>query len=456
MAKVIDLRRLGEGKDEEDAEAGKPPSFLERWDDKEEEKDEEKEAPAEEEATEKEEKDAGILISESSERKGRLPGRVFWGGTGAGLAALIAVLALLSTVFARVTLILRPALEQISVEDVLVAFDTSVSKTLVSQRVLPAELFRFSRTERGEFSATGEKFVEEKARGTARIYNEFSSSPQALVATTRFLAPDGTLYRLSRAVTVPGAKVEDGKIVPQYIEAELAADTIGESGNKTGEIRLIIPGFKGSSKYEGFYGVAPAGFAGGFRGKARVVSEDDLKKAQEEITKNAYQLLERELAAKIPSEFKVTEGLRKIQISEIDAPRVNSPGERFTAGASALADVFAFRGGDVVELLKELILKGDTAKEFVSGSEDIQYQVRAVDFAKGRAEVLLRGTVKVKSVISQDELATLVAAKKEGSILEALKKRSELAEYRIAFFPPWLFKAPADTEKIKFKVENVK
>jgi len=45
------------------------------------------------------------------------------------------------------------------------------------------------------YPASGSDFVERGATGIITIYNDFSSDPQDLVATTRFETPDGKIYR---------------------------------------------------------------------------------------------------------------------------------------------------------------------------------------------------------------------------------------------------------------------
>ena len=62
-----------------------------------------------------------------------------------------------------------------------------------------------------------EKELNEKARGSLTVYNEYSSSPQTLVATTRFESPEGKIFRIEKNIVVPGAKIEEGKIIASTI-----------------------------------------------------------------------------------------------------------------------------------------------------------------------------------------------------------------------------------------------
>lgn len=367
---------------------------------------------------------------------------------------LVICVVLLSTVFAQVSVYATPKQENLELKDILILLDTSVGRVLSQQKVVPAERFEFVRTLRNDFESTGKKFVQEKARGKVKIYNRFSSSPQNLVQNTRFLTESGFLYRLPKSINVPGAKIEEGKIIPQFIEEELIADKAGGEFNVDKEVSLTIPGFKGSAKYDGFYAIAPSGFVGGFVGEARVVSKDDIKKAQEGVTKELYNEIEKEIARKVPGDFKLIDPLREIQIVSVNSPKENSLGEKFSIDAKAVGRVIAFHEKDVSELLKSVLLKDGAVREFVDGSLRLTYIVKDADFIKGRVEVVLDGTLKTKATIPADALADLIKAKKEGTIIDILKNREELLSFRIVFFPPWLFRAPSQLSKIKFRIES--
>lgn len=388
----------------------------------------------------------------SKEPSSRAIGRVspLWWGLSGGLGAVLVLGVLLSTVFARITITLKPRVDTITLQDTLILMDTSVSRFLSEQKVIPAERLEFNKKVTDEFESTGREYIEEKARGKVRIYNRFSSSPQTLVEGTRFLTDSGALYRLSKSTVIPGAKVEEGKIIPESVEVELAADKAGEEGNLGGDFTLKIPGFKGTAKYEGFYASSSGGFSGGFKGEARVVSKEDLKKAEEQVTKRLYEELQQEMARKIPFDFKVMDALREIQVNKLEAPRLNIKTDKFSVGASGRGRLIIFRESDSVAVLKEAVLKDDKTREYMDGSANLQYQIRSVDFEKGRAEAVVRGSLKAKAVVSEKELAEAIKNKKEGSMAEILKNRNELAAFSLAFFPPWLSKAPSNPLKIKF------
>lgn len=374
---------------------------------------------------------------------------LFWGIVSGGVGvAIIAIL--LSTVFARVTVMVKPRVESATVQDLSVAVDASVSRPLIAQQVIPAEVFEFSKKVLVEFSSTGKEFIEEKAKGQVELYNQFSSSPQTLVGGTRFLTETGMLFRLGKTIVIPGAKIEEGKIVPEFVGAELAADKAGEESNSGGELKLMIPGFKGTAKYGSFYAIAKSGFSGGFRGEARVVSKEDIKKSEEQATKQAFDGLKEEISRKIPSGFSLLDPLREVQITKVVSPEKGTRGDNFTTEAEARGRAIVFRESDMRDFLGEIVLKGDKTRKIVGDSFQIEYRSRSVEYDKKRANLVVRGSVKTEAVIPKEEIAPMLAGKKEGSIVEVLKGREELASFNVAFFPPWLFSAPRDTAKIRF------
>ncbi len=382
----------------------------------------------------------------------KLKSRLLWRGLFGGLGLAFFIVILLSTIFASTTITLKPRLDILTLPDTLVLLDSSVSRPLIEQRVIPAERLEFNKKMAVEFESTGREYIEEKARGKVKIYNRFSSAPQTLVGGTRFLTEAGVLYRLLKSVVIPGARIEEGKIIPEAIEVELAADKSGEEGNLNGELSLKISGFKGTAKYEGFYALASVGFSGGFRGEARVVSKDDLKKAEEQVTKQIYEALQKEMARKIPLTFKILDGLREIQITKLDAPSLNSRRDRFSVEATGGGRLLVFREGDLVALLKEIALKDDKTREYVNNSASLEYQVKNIDLEKGRAEMTVRGNLRARALISKENLAELIKNKKEGSIIEVLKNRNEIATFSIVFFPPWFSGASLNPAKIRFRM----
>ncbi|MDP3729275.1 MAG: hypothetical protein Q8R26_00765 [bacterium] len=383
--------------------------------------------------------------------KVRLPHKTYiWGGLGATLVLFV----LLTFSFASFTVSFKPKQEPLSLPSTMTALDVSVSQVMVDKKVIPAELLELSKKTVKDFTATGRKVIEDRAKGKVRIYNSFSSSPQKLVSSTRFVSDSGLLYRLPETINIPGASIEEGKIIPRYVETSLVADQAGESYNMEKEITLKIPGFKGGPKYETFYATAPNGFLGGFKGEAKVISKDDLKKSQEETSKLAYEEMKNEISKKIPPGFQTIEGLREIQVLKVVAPKENSKADQFSVEVQTRGKVMVFKKEDGDHLLKELIIKKDSSVEYIDGSAVAKYQAQNTDFEKGKSMVFLEGGIKVASKVDERDLLSMIKGQKERAVQEFLKSRTELASFNMSLFPPWRTSVPKSENKIKLIKEK--
>ena len=372
--------------------------------------------------------------------------------TGIGITLLFVLL--LSTIFARVTITVKPSVEDLQIQDMAATFDASVSEVNQASRVIPAELLSFTNTASSDFDATGNDYVQQKAAGTVRIYNAFNTSPQGLVTSTRFITDSGILFRLVKGVTVPGASTEGGKIIPQYIEAHLTADVPGEESNIGGTIKLLIPGFKGTPKYDGFYAIATAGFTGGSKGQSRVITKEDIASAQEKITKKVFDDLKDTMVRKIPANFTYAESLSEIQITNISIPKEKTKADHFTAQANAVAHALVFRQDDVLSFLRGILLQGDASRDFIQQSADLHYRIKNTNYDKKQVQAGISGAIKTKKIIQKDELANAVKGQKEGSLIETLKQRREIATFKVSFFPPWMYSAPSRQNQINIIVED--
>jgi len=136
------------------------------------------------------------------------------------------------------------------------------------------------------------------AMGTVTITNEMNF-PQQLVATTRFLTPEGVLFRLEDGVTVPAGGSVDGIV---------RADQAGEVGDIAAS-SFSIPGLS-SARQRLVYAQSAESFTGGVTTVA-VVAQSELDTAaqslQDELVMDAKNMLRAEVGEVLLGEsFEVT------------------------------------------------------------------------------------------------------------------------------------------------------
>lgn len=301
---------------------------------------------------------------------------------------------------------------------------------------LPGEFFKFSREAVSQFPATELKDIQSKARGIIKIYNAYSSQAQILVANTRFLSQEGKLFRLTKQVTIPGAQVIEGKIVPSFIEAEVVADEAGEAYN-IGPSKFTIPGFQGTPKYEKFYGISEKPMTGGASGKVKVVSQKDLENAQENLRKGLVLQLEEELKNKIPPGFKVLEEAKILSLEKLEfSKKVDEPAENFEARMKLSLKAIAFKEEDLKKLFLYQASKAiaDFDKKEVYSFE-LNYGVPRVDFERRLFSLPVAVSLSLRTKLNLEDLINELLGVKKRVAEEILKKSEGIEKIEIKYWP---------------------
>ncbi len=341
-----------------------------------------------------------------------------------------------------------------------VNFDLSVLGSMgVSQidenlNKIPLQAVEVKKTKSGEFLATGEKEINEKARGFITVYNEYSSSPQTLVATTRFESPEGKIFRIMESVTIPGAKVEQAQIIPSSIEVEVVADEAGEDYNIE-PTDFTIPGFKGTPKFVGFYGQSKAPMSGGLTGKVKVASTEDVDKAEEGLIEELKNELRQALEEQIPDDLKIMEGGLKEEITTISTIEPGTKTDKFTIEMKALTQVLLYKEEDLKNLVDlNLISQVSDNKVPLSETQQISWDEPVIDWVKGEALLSLKVEEEVAWQIDIQSLKQELVGQSEVEVRKYLANQEEIEKAKVSFWPFWVKKIPSQEKKIEIIIET--
>ncbi len=317
---------------------------------------------------------------------------------------------------------------------------------------IPGQVLSYSKIFQLSLPASSKKIVEQKSSGKIIIYNAFSSTPQTLLASTRFLAPEGKLFRLVSAVTVPGAQIVDGKIVSSSIEAAVTADKPGESYNIGPVSKFTIPGFKGTPKYEAFYAESKAPMSGGFVGEVRYPSDADLIKAKSGLAQKLDEVLLTDLNAQIPKDFKSIKGAYRVIYSKpVINTSVDSEGN-FTISGEGRAELIVFKEADLVAMLLKKI-KNELGQDFEIKKFDLSYGEARADFDRD----LMSFPVNFKSTavrhIDTEDLKRKLVNKSENDLKALLFSLPGLESAEVALWPFWVQSAPTNPKRISITID---
>ncbi len=385
--------------------------------------------------------------SVSSRIRGRLRGFI---GGGAILAVVIVVGVVAANVLPKADIKIIAAKREWAYKDsVRAEKSATIDATLAT---VPGQAFSEKKTQQLSFPASGKKNVQQKAAGVITIYNGYSSDPQPLVATTRFLAPDGKIFRLAQSIIVPAAKIVEGKIVASSLDASVVADQPGPAYNIGPVSYFSIPGFKGTPKYQAFYGESKAAMTGGFVGEAAYPTDADLQKAKTAVADSLGKALKDELAKKIPADFKIIDGASGLTISKQNViTQVDSVGN-FSVSADGQLNAIAFKEADVLKMLVGKIDK-EFSGDFIIKKYELTYGKARADFSAGRASFPIDFKSTVAKKIDADSLRTQFLGKSETELKTAVNALPDLDSAVISLWPFWVTRVPNNLAKVTVIVD---
>lgn len=327
---------------------------------------------------------------------------------------------------------------------------SQINKISISENILPAEVFTQTKNAAELFPATGRANVKEKATGKIVVYNAYSSASQGLVVDTRFMTPDNKIFRLAKSITVPGAEIKEGKITPSSIEADVIADQPGIEYNLGPVERLSIPGFKGGSKYQAFYG-SLVKTTGGFVGEKAVPTEKDITMAKEKTSELLRAALKNEFLNKRPKDFKIFDEAYVIKITKISVNKsVDEKGNFQITGEAGLVGV-AFREGDAMAYLKALASRDYEKSDFKEIKIDYS-QIKA-DLGKGEVRFGIQAGASLVPEFSIDDFKDQIVGHKIEDVRSLVLSLPGLDNARVSVWPVWLKKIPQDPAKITINID---
>jgi hypothetical protein len=330
-----------------------------------------------------------------------------------------------------------------------VSIDPNTKTINVDELVLPAKSLETELIESGLYSSSGEKLIEGKARGIIRVYNNYSTQPQILVAKTRFLSPEGKLFRTTKRIVVPGAKYENGKLVPNYTEVEVVAAEPGEEYN-IGPTTFSIPGFAGTPKYTGFYGKSLNPMTGGFKKTVKIVTEEDIVKSKNDLKEKAFTKARRELEKQLPPSYKILEETIKQEVIEdLSVVQPGMESDSFTLKVKVKIKALAISINDLYDFSRKIVVKRLAEdREIVPDSLRVEYSVIELD--KEKESVILKLEINGKSYqkIDEDEIFAKIQNRKISNLEEILYSEGQFQKIEIKKRPFWMRKVPLEQKHI--------
>lgn len=368
--------------------------------------------------------------------------------------ALLAVGFIVFFILPNAQIFITPQKESAQFESEIVV-DKNIDTIIKEDNSIPGQVFELEVSDLRVFPSTGEKNVEEKAKGVITVYNQYSSSSQTLVKSTRFYSSDKKVFRLINNEVIPGAIIEEGKIIPSTKDVEVIADEAGEIYN-IGPSDFVIPGFEGTPKYTSFYGKSAEPMTGGAKGKVKVATKEDIDGAIAIVSAELKNKAKEEFDKKIPANLKIMKEAQIVEVLESKASlKPDQPGNEFSVSVRAKAWGMAFDEKNAVSLIEQNINdKISENKVLIPSTIKIDYKNIKIDNNRNNLYLSCQIETDVAWKLNEDEIKNNLLGKNEIDVRKYLSSLMEVDTARVVFWPFWVNKIPNNKNKIKIIIEN--
>ena len=358
----------------------------------------------------------------------------------------------LHTVLAKVDVVIWPNASSVKFKEIVNA-DPSVLAVDLSKKIIPGVVLETEGELTKEFFSSGKKLKGEKAQGTIRVSNNYSSAPQVLIVNTRFISDGGKLFRSKNKIIVPGQFSDNGKKQTGFIDVPVEAAEAGEDYN-IGPATFSIPGFAGTPKYTAFYGKTSLPMVGGFKGEVAVVSSDDLDKAVKNLGNTLKEELKKSLLTKTSSDFILLEnGIYQEIISQKFSAKAEDEAKSFNTTARMKVKAMVLKKSDmeqfVVEYLNTQIPEG---RKVYKDSLKIQPFLEQTDSKANKLVIAIEFEATIFDSFNEDSLKQSLLGKNLNDAKTFLTSQTQIRKADIKASPFWLRNIPSSPNKVDIKL----
>jgi hypothetical protein len=393
--------------------------------------------------------DATPDFDDDDRARRRFPKRTFWAIIGI-LIIIAAAAYVVSVFFDRADITINFKQTPWSYQDNFTASKSAVGIN-PANNVIPAQVFTSTKNVTESFLGSLVTQISQKAQGMITIYNTYSSASQELVATTRFLTPDGKIFRIVSNVTVPGETTVGGKLTPSSITVPIVADQAGPDYNVGPVAKLTIPGFDKDSALEaGFYGAVTASTTGGFIGQRATPTAADIANAKASTTAILAAALQSGFSGTYPNNFEIPDGAATTTITTLTVNTSTDANGNFTVFGAATLQAIGFDQTALTNYLLTLAQAQEASSTFKTIT--LNYSDVTANFTAGQVSFALSAQAQLEPAFITAEFATSIGGESIASARSTISALPQLADGEISVWPSWLQSIPSDPSKIHITV----
>lgn len=356
----------------------------------------------------------------------------------------------------RVDVKIWPKIETLSFQQTITA-DKSVDMVDTTKNVIPAKYLETVKTASEDFSATGNASNEGKASGTITVYNKLDPvSPMTLKAGTRFLSDSSKLFVSVAKIVIPAGKKSGSKITPGSIQVKVEAAEGGDSYN-IAPANFSVPGLKGSAYYFAIYATSSQAMTGGYSGKVKKVTDDDIQTAKDALVKKLTEQAIADLKSQISSDYILLDNAVSTETTSASTQtKVGTVTEKFAYQATIKAKTLVFKKSDLEEYAKDYIISQmPDGKTLLDGSLKTEYSSTTADVSGGKMTLSFNFSSDIYKNIDKNSLSLSLLGENSSQISQTIGNNlgEEVSSVKISFWPFWVSSAPKFQKAVHITLE---
>lgn len=321
-------------------------------------------------------------------------------------------------------------------------------------KILPLEEIEIKSSISQEFKATGQSKEAKKAKGTIRVFNEYSTYPLPLRAKTRFMSASGKVFITPQRVVVPGKKLVKGKWEPGYIDIEVEAMEPGEDYNIE-PTTFSLPGLSGTSLYTLVYAKSFQKMEGGEEKEFPEVTKDDLENAKLATFSKLKEVQRSKLEEKAKDEnlYIIQESISQEEIESSPSVKEGAGVSTFSYKVEGKTTAFAFKKDDLKNFILHYIKERISDNEKINEKKlDIGWKVDEIDKDKGMVFLMVNFSAPIYQDFDLNDLKNYIKGAKISDAEKVIEGKPYISGVSIKISPRFIKRLPGEKERIKISL----
>ena len=384
---------------------------------------------------------------ETAKSRKKMSRTMKWLLTGFGGIATIAVLLSIFFILPKATIIVSPVAEKTNEEFEISALLGD------NQGNIKGELVEISKQKSKTIETTGTKNIGEKAKGNINLTDTgYNSRPNTttLVAGTRFVSPDGLVFKSTANVTIPGFETVAGNTKPgSTVSVPVEASEPGEKYNISAS-NFSIPAL--STKL--ILASSSSAMAGGSTRVAKVVAKNDIENLKNQLSEEMLTEAKEEIGKKTKDKMVLEAAIKEDVIKEEFSAQEAQEAQELTLNTDKNYWLIVFSEKDVKNEIEGRVTTGlDDNKELVKDRfDDLEYKI--IDQNKDNGLIFsVSASVYIIEKLELDQSKYDIAGKDKNEAIEYFKGKEKVLDAKVEFWPFWVNKIPLNRSRIFIEIE---